>query len=149
MKEESVPCNGTEKTGRRPTAKQMRRPWVPTKGSSIMPATLTRSHPASLLPSAQPLSPSGLSNMERAVALYASDMPQRFLMRPGTEATVAAWILQGAARLGFDEVQRSAACAYGYRLLWLADLTTAEQDRAHQRRFPNARRWDRAERLAA
>ena len=114
-----------------------------------MPATLTRSHPAPSLPSAQPLSPSDLSNMERAVALYASDMPVGFMMRRGTEMTVAAWILQGVARLGLDEVQRSAACAYGYRLLWLADLTTAEQDQAHRRRFPDARRWDRAERLAS
>ncbi|WP_051926880.1 hypothetical protein [Streptomyces durhamensis] len=90
-----------------------------------------------------------LSNLERAVALYASDMPLRFLMRPGNETTVLAWILQGVARLGLAEVRRSAAYAYGYRLLWLADLTTQEQDQAHQRRFPNERRWDRAERLAS
>ncbi|WP_159072798.1 hypothetical protein [Streptomyces glaucescens] len=95
------------------------------------------------------LSPSDLSNMERAVALYASDMPVGFMMRRGTEATVAAWIIQGVVRLGLAEVQHSAACAYGYRLLWLADLTTPEQDRAHRRRFSNARRWDRAERLAS
>ncbi|MFF4212579.1 hypothetical protein ACFYZE_25110 [Streptomyces sp. NPDC001796] len=83
------------------------------------------------------------------MALYASDMPLRFLMRRGDETTVLAWILQGVARLGLAEVHRSAAYAYGYRLLWLADLTTQEQDQAHQRRFPNQRRWDRAERLAS
>jgi hypothetical protein len=83
------------------------------------------------------------------VALYASDMPLRFLMRPGNETTVLAWILQGVARLGLAEVRRSAAYAYAYRLLWLADLTTPEQDQAHYRRFPDARRWDRAERLAS
>ncbi|MEU6424033.1 hypothetical protein [Streptomyces spiralis] len=83
------------------------------------------------------------------MALYASDMPLRFLMRPGNEATVLAWILQGVARLGLAEVRRSAAYAYGYRLLWLADLTTQEQDQAHRRRFADERRWDRAERLAS
>jgi hypothetical protein len=90
-----------------------------------------------------------LSNQERAVALYASDMPLSFLMRPGDDVTVCAWILQGVARLGLGEVRRSAAYAYGYRLLWLADLATKEQDEAHRRRFPDARRWNRAERLAS
>ncbi|MER8113885.1 hypothetical protein [Streptomyces sp. NPDC094031] len=113
-----------------------------------MPATLTRSHPAPLLPSVT-FSVSDLSNGERAVALYASDMPLRFMMQPGTETTVAAWILQGAARLGLAELHRSAAYAYGYRLLWLANWTTPEQDQAHKQRFPDARRWDRAERLAS
>lgn len=90
-----------------------------------------------------------LSNQERAVALYASDMPTAYKSPAKNDAAVIAWILQGVVRLGLAEVQRSAACAYGYRLLWLADLTSPEQDQAHNRRLPDARRWDRAERLAS
>jgi hypothetical protein len=117
-----------------------------------MPATLTAS------PSASPVSLelgaavsviANLSNQERAVALYASDMPTAYKATGKSYAAVIAWILQGVARLGLAEVHRSAAYAYGYRLLWLADLTTQEQDQAHQSRFPNGRRWDRAERLAS
>lgn len=123
-------------------------PLAPSKGSSIMPATLVAEHATPVVAPALSVTVADLSHGERAVALYASDMPLRFMMRPGTEMTVAAWVLQGAARLGLDELYRSAAYAYGYRLLWLADWTTSEQDRAYKGRFPDARRWDRAERLA-
>ncbi|MGW0209150.1 hypothetical protein ACWDZ8_26280 [Streptomyces sp. NPDC003233] len=76
-------------------------------------------------------------------------MPTAYKATGKSYAAVIAWILQGAARLGLAEVHRSAAYAYGYRPLWLADLTTREQDQAHQSRFPSGRRWDRAERLAS
>ncbi|MFD9966663.1 hypothetical protein ACFWYA_00565 [Streptomyces sp. NPDC059011] len=87
--------------------------------------------------------------MERAVALYASDMPAGFRYEKGDEETLSGWIVQGAVWLGLEELFRSAACACGYRRLWLADLATAEQRRAHRARFADARRLDLAERLAS
>jgi hypothetical protein len=113
----------------------------------MMPATLTRSHPAPL-PSAQSFSVSELSSGERAVALYASDMPSKYRTRRGDGAVIQDWILQGVARLGLEEVHRSAAYAYGYRLLRLNDLDTPEQRRANLRRFPDQRRMNRAEEVA-
>ncbi|MEU1896687.1 hypothetical protein [Streptomyces pristinaespiralis] len=113
-----------------------------------MPATLTAPHPAPVLSPVETVPVSELSNQERAVALYASDMPTRFRMRRDDEAMVHGWIIQGASRLGLQEVHRLAAAAYGYRLLWLADLATADQTRAHERRFPNARRFSKAETTA-
>ncbi|GAB2327580.1 hypothetical protein [Streptomyces variabilis] len=95
------------------------------------------------------MSVADLSNGERAVALYASDMPDRYRNRRGDLDLLTFWVLQGAARLGLDELYRSAAYAYGYRLLWAAGWATPEQDAAHARRFPSASRLDRAERLAA
>ncbi|MBT2368366.1 hypothetical protein J7E88_24335 [Streptomyces sp. ISL-10] len=113
-----------------------------------MPATLTAPHPAPTLSPVETVSVSELSNQERAVALYASDMPTRFRMRRDDDAMVHGWIIQGAARLGLHEVHRLAAAAYGYRLLWLADLATADQTRAQERRFPNACRFSKAETTA-
>jgi hypothetical protein len=114
-----------------------------------MPATLTRPHPTPLLSSTRPLSVSDLHGGERAVALYASDMPADYRFRKDDADQVLSWILQGAARMGLDELRRSAAFLYGYRLLWLADMVSSEQRRAHKLRFPDARRLDRAEMLAA
>ncbi|MEV0443166.1 hypothetical protein AB0I84_46285 [Streptomyces spectabilis] len=116
-----------------------------------MPATLAASHPTSEPYTAvsAPVLVSDLSNLERAVALYASDMPTGLLPSSEDHATLHAWIIQGATRLGLEELYRSAAYARGYRLLWLSHLATAEQSRAHELRFPNARRYDQAERLAA
>jgi hypothetical protein len=117
------------------------------KGSSIMPATLTAPHaaaPTVLLS----VSVGDLSNCERAVALYASDMPTGYRQKGRDYSQLCAWIVQGAALLGLGELYRSAAYAYGYRLLWLADLTTADQQRAHTLRFPDGHRFDKAERLA-
>ncbi|NWF28335.1 hypothetical protein HW130_19020 [Streptomyces sp. PKU-EA00015] len=113
-----------------------------------MPATLVAAHPVSALPPVETVSVSELSNQERAVALYASDMPTAFRMRRDDDAMVHGWIIQGAARLGLREVHRLAAVAFGYRLLWLADLATADQSRAQKRRFPSARRFSKAETTA-
>ncbi|MGW0599672.1 hypothetical protein ACWD11_21290 [Streptomyces sp. NPDC002776] len=110
-----------------------------------MPATLVAEH---VVPSTLALSVKDLSNGERAVALYASDMPSRYRGHRGDSDQVTAWVLQGAARLGLDELYRSAACAYGYRLLRLAGSATPEQDAAHARRFPSASRRNCAERVA-
>ncbi|MGJ5833497.1 hypothetical protein [Streptomyces ossamyceticus] len=114
-----------------------------------MPATLVVEHVAPILPSAHAVSVEDLSNGERAVALYASDMPTRYRNRRGDFDLLASWVLQGVMRLGLDELYQSAAYAYGYRLLWVANSATPEQKAAHARRFPSAARLDRAERLAA
>lgn len=114
-----------------------------------MPATLVAEPVAPVVPSVPAVSVAELSNGERAVALYASDMPTRYRNRRGDLALLTFWVLQGVMRLGLDELYRSAAYAYGYRLLWAAGSATPEQDAAHARRFPSAARLDRAERLAA
>lgn len=104
--------------------------------------------PVVALPAGAVVSVSDLSSGERSVALYASDMPDRFRSRRGDDAQVTAWIVQGAERLGLDELYRWAAYAKGYRLLWMAGVNTPEQDAAHAARFPRASRLDRAERAA-
>ncbi|MEU5197569.1 hypothetical protein AB0G86_26560 [Streptomyces scabiei] len=114
-----------------------------------MPATLVAEHVPPVVPSMPAVSVVDLSNGERAVALYASDMPDRYKNRRGDIALLTFWVLQGAARLGLDELYRSAAYAYGYRLLRNAGWATREQDAAHVRRFPSAARLDGAEQLAA
>ncbi|MFI2302875.1 hypothetical protein ACH5AL_29145 [Actinacidiphila glaucinigra] len=115
----------------------------------MMPATLNASHLAPELPATEAVSVSDLSNGERAVALYASDMPGEYRYRRGDDAKVFAWIVQGAGRLGLSELYRSAAFLRGFRLLWLARSATGEQKRAHALRFPNAARLRRAELLAS
>ncbi|MBI0296834.1 hypothetical protein JBE04_20810 [Streptomyces sp. PRKS01-29] len=114
-----------------------------------MPATLVAPHVVSATSATSAVLVEDLSNGERKVALYASDMPTGFRFRRGDDARVTAWIIQGATRLGLDELFRSAAYAAGYRLLWLAHLDTPEQAQAHARRFPNATRLDRAEQVAS
>jgi hypothetical protein len=115
-----------------------------------MPATLVAAHVAPAAPAASAVSAKDLSSTERAVALYASDMPNGYRYNsPNDRAAVLAWIAQGAARLGLSELLRSSAFAYGYRLLWLARTVTREQTRAHKLRFPSADRLRRAESLAS
>lgn len=113
-----------------------------------MPAMLTATHMASA-PGPLTVSVKDLSNLERAVALYASDMPSRFRWRRSENATVSAWIVQGADRLGLAELYRSAAYLQGYLLLDMAHLATPEQDRAHRARFRDEHRLDRAEQVAS
>ncbi|MGY5630269.1 hypothetical protein ACW7N6_15775 [Streptomyces sp. UC1A3] len=107
-----------------------------------MPATLV-AHAAT------PVLVEELSGMERAVALYASDMPTGYLLQGPADPNVADWIAQGAARLGRDEVRRRAAYLAGHRKLWLRDMTTPEIDRRHKVRFPSARRLKIAESMAS
>ncbi|MGY4967307.1 hypothetical protein [Streptomyces sp. 900105245] len=108
-----------------------------------MPATLNASQapPTSLV--------EGLANMERAVALYASDMPTRYCHQGPSDMAVIGWMAQGVALLGRDEVRRRASFLLGHRLLWLRDLTTPEIDRRHKQRFPSARRLSVAESMAS
>lgn len=113
-----------------------------------MPATLVAPPVVSEVLAASLVSVGDLSSGERMVALYASDMPDRFRYQRGDQAKLVAWIVQGVARLGLDELYRSAAYAYSYRLLWLAKMATEEQVRAHAGRFANARRLVRAESAA-
>ncbi|MFI9767094.1 hypothetical protein ACIHJG_09555 [Streptomyces sp. NPDC052415] len=115
-----------------------------------MPATLVAAHANHVAQVVPAVSAKDLSNTERAVALYASEMPNGYRYKgPDHHVTVLAWITQGAARLGLSELYRSAAFAYGYRLLWLARTATGEQTRAHKLRFPSADRLRRAESLAS
>ncbi|MER7063569.1 hypothetical protein OG544_12820 [Streptomyces albidoflavus] len=90
-----------------------------------------------------------LTTRERMAALYASDMPNRF--RAGSvEATqVAAWIVQGAERLGAEELRRRAVFSYGQRLMEMGARVPVHAQAAHERRFPRAGRLDQAERAAA
>ncbi|MFD6528598.1 hypothetical protein [Streptomyces sp. NPDC060184] len=90
-----------------------------------------------------------LSPGERAVALYASAMPDGYRFRQGDGPQVVAWIVQGAARLGLEELYRAAAYARSHRVLRMAHLLTAEQARAHSDRFGSPRRLDRAGAVAA
>ncbi|MGA5343297.1 hypothetical protein ACPCK3_30290 [Streptomyces griseoincarnatus] len=114
-----------------------------------MPATLIAEHVASVALPDPAVQVEDLSNGERAVALYASDMPARYRVSRGDLALLTFWIVQGAARLGLDELYRSAAYASGYRRLRAAGWATPEQDAAHACRFSSASRLERAERLAA
>ncbi|MEW1887613.1 hypothetical protein [Streptomyces sp. NPDC085659] len=114
-----------------------------------MPATIVAPcvTPASSVPVSLALVEE-LSNGERMVALYASDMPSRYRYRKGDTAQIVAWICQGVARLGLEELYLSAAYAHGYRLLEMSRAETAEQTRAHLARFADSRRLARAESLA-
>ncbi|MCX5249219.1 hypothetical protein OG895_29035 [Streptomyces sp. NBC_00201] len=90
-----------------------------------------------------------LSNVERAVALYASDMPTGYGLQGPADPNVADWIAQGAARLGREETRRRASYLAGHRKLWLRDMTTPEIDRRHKVRFPSKRRLRIAESVAS
>jgi hypothetical protein len=108
-----------------------------------MPATLVAPHaPAAVLLEE-------LEAMERAVALYASDMPTRYLLRGPEDTAVIGWIAQGVARLGREEIRRRASRLLGHRKLWLRDMTTLEIDRRHKERFPSKRRLAHAESVAS
>ncbi|QKW02863.1 hypothetical protein [Streptomyces sp. NA02536] len=90
-----------------------------------------------------------LSNGERTVALYASDLPDGYRYKRGDTAQLVAWIIQGANRLGLDRLRHIAALEGGYRRFVARDMATAEQERAHAERFPDPERDRRAGELAA
>ncbi|PWI09611.1 hypothetical protein DIZ27_16140 [Streptomyces sp. NWU339] len=102
-----------------------------------------------MLPVSETVSLSDLSNGERAVALYASDLPDGYRYKRGDDAQLVAWIIQGATRLGLDRLCRMAALEAGYRRLRALKRVTAEQKRAHAERFPDPKRDRRAGELAA
>lgn len=110
-----------------------------------MPATPVRLHslPAVLIELR------GLSNAERSVALYVSDMPDRYRYQREDYAQLESWIIQGATRLGLERLYRLAALLSGYRLAWVEECTSAVQEQAHAERFPKTARLDRAARMAS
>jgi hypothetical protein len=114
-----------------------------------MPATLVASHVASSAPAAVAVSLSDLSNGERTVALYASDMPDRFDYKRGDHDRLVAWIIQGATRMGLERLHCTAALDSGYRRCFLAKRLTPELKRAQTERFPSPKRLRRAGELAA
>ncbi|RSS90688.1 hypothetical protein EF903_12200 [Streptomyces sp. WAC05292] len=92
------------------------------------------------------LSVSDLTNGERAVALYVSDMPTSYRFRRGDMPKTCDWILQGAARLGLEELSYVAALRQECRLGWLHGVT-AEVSSVEG--FSDEARTERAEHLAA
>ncbi|MEV0966877.1 hypothetical protein AB0J25_30635 [Streptomyces sp. NPDC049910] len=107
-----------------------------------MPATLT-------VVESGPVSVRDLSTMERTVALYASDMPTSYRYRLADDAKLCDWIVQGAARLGLEELYRSAACTSGYMRLWVEDEAKPGHTAAHVARFPVEKRFHLAQRMAS
>ncbi|MEU5218895.1 hypothetical protein AB0G79_22225 [Streptomyces sp. NPDC020807] len=90
-----------------------------------------------------------LTGDERVVALYVSDMPDRFRASSVDKSQVAAWIVQGAERIGLEELRREAAFFYGHRLLEMSRVVPVDVQARHEQRFPKARRLEKAESLAA
>jgi hypothetical protein len=87
--------------------------------------------------------------MERAVALYASDLPTDFRYRASDDARLCDWIVQGADRLGAEALHHSASGAADYLLWWVRDQATASQTAAHVARFPDQARFNLAQRMAS
>ncbi|MGW6212759.1 hypothetical protein [Streptomyces sp. NPDC055109] len=102
-----------------------------------------------MMPLAKPVTASDLSNAERTVALYASDMPGSYSYQRGGDVQVEAWIVQGALRVGLPELYRSAAFLSSFQALRLVEMATPDQRRAHRVRFPSAARLRRASSLAS
>ncbi|WP_143570577.1 hypothetical protein [Streptomyces acidiscabies] len=90
---------------------------------------------------------SDLTGSERAVALYASDMPNGRGQYEGVQ--VREWIVQGAGRLGVVELRRQAAFLYGFQRLRFSPLMNAALKARHAERFPAARRLKRADETAS
>ncbi len=114
-----------------------------------MPATLVAEHVSPVALSVSSVSVEDLSNGERAVALYASDLPDDYRYKRGDDAKLTAWIIQGVTRMGMAQLCRTAALASGFRRSRQANRVTAEQERAHMERFPNAKRDRRTGELAS
>ncbi|MFG2219553.1 hypothetical protein ACGFN1_32755 [Streptomyces sp. NPDC048685] len=79
-----------------------------------------------------------LTGAERAVALYASDMPSG--RRRHSPEQLREWIVQGVERLGLEEVGRRAAFRYGHKLLEMSGLVTVQIQQRHEQRFPKTGR---------
>jgi hypothetical protein len=114
-----------------------------------MPATLVAPHVAPVKDAAESASVADLSYWERQAALYASDMPDRASSRTVEPHEMYAWVLQGAARLGWDGCIRRGAHLSGYRFLWMNRALTTAQQTAHRALFPSERRLHAAESLHA
>ncbi|MEU1674373.1 hypothetical protein ABZ752_20430 [Streptomyces roseifaciens] len=94
-----------------------------------------------------PIDARDLTGAERIVALYASDMPNG--RRRHADEQVRAWIVQGAERLGAEELRCRAEYFRGWRLLDMHGLVTAQIQARHEQRFPNGNRLICAERTTA
>lgn len=88
-----------------------------------------------------------LSSGERSVALYASDMPNRY--RTTDDVQIIEWVMQGIERVGLDEVRSRAAYAEGYRRLSRVRMATPQLTARHEQNFPKANRLMVADRHAA
>ncbi|MFF3731823.1 hypothetical protein ACFYXM_16240 [Streptomyces sp. NPDC002476] len=88
-----------------------------------------------------------MTGSERTVALYASDMPTR--RRYGTKDQVREWIVQGASRLGAEELRRRAELYNGHFMLAVGGLVTSDVQARHEERFPDGRRLRIAEQATA
>ncbi|MET7287582.1 hypothetical protein [Streptomyces sp. NPDC005573] len=115
-----------------------------------MPATLIASQPVSALQAAEIISVSDLSNAERAVALYASDLPDSYSYGGrADDARLDAWVVQGATRMGLESLYRTAALHSGYGKSRAGKYLSSEQKRAEAERFPSRVRIRRSGELAA
>ena len=90
-----------------------------------------------------------LNNRERAIALYASDMPAHYSYQVSDLEMLGEWIVQGADRVGLDVLYALATVEREHRLRWLDNTATREELAAHARRFPRTRRLRRAEEIAS
>ncbi|WP_385619866.1 hypothetical protein PXH67_13890 [Streptomyces sp. P8-A8] len=113
----------------------------------MMPGTLVTPLPRVPVQSGCAVQVQDLTGAERAVALYASDMPVN--RRRQSPEQVRDWIVQGVERLGLEEIGRRAAFRYGYRLLEMSGLVTAQIAQRHEQRFPVARRLAVADQQSA
>ncbi|WP_285570750.1 hypothetical protein [Streptomyces sp. RTGN2] len=84
-----------------------------------------------------------LTGSERAVALYASDMPSG--RRRHSSEQIREWIVQGAELLGVEEIRSRAEFRYGHRLLEMSGLVTPQIQQRHEQQFPKAGRLRVAE----
>ncbi|GAA1093142.1 hypothetical protein [Kitasatospora arboriphila] len=101
--------------------------------------------------SAPQLSPASapLSGTARAVALYASDMPDHSRFSAAGEAQTEAWIAQGIERLGLEQVQADGEFLRSFHLSLMRLEDGTADHRAFRRRFPSKRRISSAEDMAA
>lgn len=105
----------------------------------MMPGTIAeRRAEAVTIEATTPIDVRDLTGAERAVALYASDMPNG--RRHHTGEQVRDWIVQGVERLGLEELRSRAEYFRGWRLLNVNRLVTAQIQARHEQRFPKARR---------
>ncbi|AJE81988.1 hypothetical protein SLNWT_1612 [Streptomyces albus] len=88
-----------------------------------------------------------LTTCEREVALYASDMPDRRRSFPNEQ--VREWIVQGAGRLGIEEMRRRALHLQGHGQLQRARLLPPLVQERHQAQFPKRARLDAVRKAVA
>ncbi|MGW8887320.1 hypothetical protein [Streptomyces sp. NPDC055749] len=113
----------------------------------MMPGTLVKPLVQVPVQSGQMVRVQDLTGSERAVALYASDMPSG--RRRHSSEQVREWIVQGVERLGAAEIRRRGEFFYGHRLLELSGLVTPQIQQRHEQRFPKRGRLNVADQESA